>query len=529
LYYFDEEAANLPIEFIQEFDTHAKGELAGMPIDPLPWEKDYIRNFFGWKKKSDGKRRYKTLFIQVARKNNKSTGIGSIVKFLFFTTKRLGTEYYIAAADRDQADQLFTDILKPQIEQNEILKNGCEIFSRTIVRPKTRAKLKVLASDGARLHGKNADVVIIDELWALTTEKQKEVIPALITSVATKDEPIIIFITTPGYDRNTPAYEYYKYAKGILSGNIKDDTFYPLIFEADENDDPFDEATWYKANPGLGHTVKLDYLKEKANKAKQFPSELNIFKRLHLGMWTKAETVFIPAHIWDQGDKEKRDLEYYRGRNCFAAIDLANYNDLLPVAYIFPNGDGYTDPIDSSKNKEETADILIDYWVTEEKANSRKAKNEADYITWVDQKYVSLVPGNVLDYQLIRKRINEVSRIVNIKVIAYDEWNASQFAQDLATDGFNINPWSPQNFKLWHKPTQFLEKMATAGMLNHMGNPVLAWNIENVVIRYNGEYMKPDKSKSRDKIDGVITLIMGIGEWMGHQDDTFNFRGEWLD
>lgn len=505
-YYYDEEAGQRPTDFITEYCTHVKGELAGKPIIPLKWEQERIfQPLYGIKQKENGLRRYKRVYIQVGRKNNKTTQIACLNIYNLFAFDTVGYEGHILASSRDQASIMFNEIMKPMIEANKTLSDACEIYSRHIIRPSTRGKIKVHASDGPKLHGLNSDTVSIDEMWALMTEKGKEAIAALNTSVASKFEPITFMIGTPGYDRNSEAYKMYDYAKKVMSGEIIDDTLLPVIYEADEADDPFEPKTWEKANPGYGHTVKEHYLREEANKAKQYPTHLNIFKRLHLGMWTKSENVWIPAHVWS-GFHYKQipcKLEYYWGRQCFIGIDLANYADLLPVCMVFPNTDG-------------SIDVLIEYWVTEDKANERKSKNEADYLTWANQGYVHLTPGNVADYQTIRKRIGEIAQIVKIQVIGYDDWNASQFAQDLGSDGANINPWSPNNFKLWHKPTQRMEAMATAGQINHMDNPVLAWNVENVTIRYNGEYIKPDKSKSKDKIDGVIALIIAIGEWMNY-------------
>lgn len=506
-YYFDAEAAQRPIDFTVEFCTHVKGELAGQPIVPLQWEIDRIyKPLYGVKQKENGCRRYKRVYIQVGRKNNKSTNIACLNLYNLFGFDIIGYEGHVLASSRDQASILFNEIIKPMILANKTLSSACEIYSRHIIRPRTRGKLQVHASDGPKLHGHNADTVSIDEIWALMTEKGKEAIAAVNTSVASKNEPITFMFGTPGYDRTSEAFKMYEYSKKVLNGEIIDDTLLPVIFEANEDDDPFVIETWKKANPGFGHTVKEHYLREEANKAKQYPSALNIFKRLHLGIWTKSEQVWIPAHVWNANTVNKKPIEDFRGRSCFIGIDLANYHDLLPVALVFPNKDG------------ETIDVILEYWVTYDKASDRKTRNEADYFAWNDQGYVNITPGNVADYQIIRKRIGEYSSVygIDIKVIGYDDWNASQFAQDLASDGANINPWSPSNAKLWNAPTKKMEAMATAGQINHMGNPVLAWNVENTVIRYNGEYIKPDKGKSKDKIDGVIATIIAIGEWMNY-------------
>jgi len=503
LYWFDDQAAQRAVNFFCKMLTHVIGEMGGKPFEPQEWEIErIIKPLFGWKKKSDNTRKYRTVYLQVPRKNNKTTLMTGIGLYMFYGFDEPGAEIYNAAADKEQARISF-DIAKRMIQNNERLTKGVDIFRDTVVRQKNWGRYRVLSSDAETKHGFNGYCILIDEVHAFP---KRDLVDVLRTSTGSRREPVTMFATTPGYDRNSICYELYRYAKKVIAKEIDDPTFLPVIYEADEDDDPFAESTWSKSNPGYDVTIKKDYIQQQANEARANPSFLNVFKRLHLGIWTKSESVWIPAHVWQIGSGEKHDLEYYRGRDCFMGVDLANYHDLLPVSMVFPNQDG------------ETVDILVEYWVTFDKASDRKTKNEADYFTWRDQGYVNITPGNVADYQVIRKRINEVAKIAKLKVVGYDDWNASQFAQDLASDGATINPWTPSNAKLWNAPTKKMEAMAIAGQINHMNNPVLAWNVENTVIRYNGEYVKPDKGKSKDKIDGVIASIIAIGEWMNFKD-----------
>lgn len=513
-YYYDDEAGERPIDFISEVCTHVKGELAGQPMIPLDWVQDqFYRPFYGVKQKENGYRRYKTAYIQVGRKNNKTTEIACANIYNLFGFDIMGYEGHILASSRDQASIMFNEIIKPMIEANEMLRNASEVYSRHIIRPSTRGKIKVHASDGPKLHGLNSDTVSIDEVWALMTVKEVEAITALTTSTASKFEPMTFIIGTPGYDRSTRAYKMYEYAKAVLEGRIIDDTFLPVIHEASEDDDPFIESTWKKANPGYGHTVKKHYLEEKANTAKQYPSELNDFKRLHLGIWTKSLTVWIPAHVWSNGQtNEQPTLDQYKGRQCFIGVDLANTEDLLAVSLVFPNDDG------------KSIDVLMYYWCTSKKADERKARNEADYYTWQRQGYLFIEPGNSNDYDLPESKIIEVASSCIVPVVAMDKWNSQNFVNSLTNAGAVVNQWPANDAKLWNAPTKKIATMAQDGLIRHFNNPILAWNVENVSLRQSGEYVMPSKANSKDKIDGLVALDMAVGEWQNfiHQPSPTN-------
>lgn len=417
-----------------------------------------------------------------------------------------GAEIYNAAADREQARISF-DIAKKMIANDPVMRKSLEVYRDSVVRPKNWGRYKVISSDAETKHGYNSQCLIIDELHAF---KSRDLYDVLVTSTGARRQPLTLIITTAGYDRKSICYEVYKYAKSVRDGKIKDESFLPVIYEADEDDDPFDEKTWIKANPGYNVTIKKDYLQTEANKAQVTPSALNTFKRLHLNIWTRSETAWIPVHTWNACNYgELPDLS---GRECFIGIDLASIQDLCAMAVFFPDR---RDIKDEFKRHQ----VVMYYWVTHDKASDRKTKNEADYFTWMDQGFVQITPGNVQDYQKIRQTINEISAKYQVKTIGYDTWNSSQFAIDLAGDGANIKPWTPNNWALWNAPTKKLEELATGGNISHAGNPVLAWNIDNVVIRYNGEYIRPDKGQSKDKIDGVMALIVAVGEWMGYKEE----------
>ena len=523
-YYYDEVAANEAVDFFCTYLTYQRGKKGFQPYQPMEWEKEkVIKPIFGWKRKKDGLRKYRKAFLYIPRKNNKSTlGNGLILGFHFLDNEP-GAQIYYTANDEKQARLGFDDA-KKMVEANKYLNNASTIYSGAILRKKTHSVIKPLSHESDSKDGLDIHAAVIDEIheW-----KTRALFDKIMTGQLARSQPFTLITTTAGtYDPGALWYSEYTYAKKVLSGEIIDETYLPIIFEPKAEDllkpdfDPFDESLWYEVNPSLDIIIDIDDMRVEANKAKNNPSYLNVFKRYYLNIITKSIDVFIPHHVWALGnyDMKKRTLQDYAGRKCFVGVDLSSYEDLTSIACVFPNDD------------KKSVDVLMFYWVTEEKALARKTANEADYFLWADQGYITIVPGNRHDYGMIKNGIYEINsdgRIV--PVVGYDDWNASQFALDLSAEGINVNPWPPQNKKLWHKPTQNLESMAKNGLIHHYANPVLAWNIENIMIKYDGEYIKPDKAKSRDKIDGAIALMIALGEWMGHQDDTYVFRGEWLD
>lgn len=513
-YYFDQEAADRVCAFFPRFLSHVKGELGGQPYDPMPWIKERIlRPVFGWKDKETGYRMIRTVYAQLPRKNDKTTCITGIGLYMLVGEDEPGAEIYNAAADREQARISF-DIAKGMILHNERLQKALKIYRDSIVRESTLSTYKVISSDADTKHGYNSQCVICDELHAWPG---RDLFDVLDTSTGSRRQPLTLMITTPGHDKRSVCYQKYLYAKKVQSGEIVDSTFLPIIFETDKESDPLSEETWKAANPGYGVTVKKEYIFTRAQRALAEPSYMNTFKRLHLGQWVDSAATWISKMHWDNCAGPVKKLEDFRGRDCFLFFDLASKDDMVALCMVFPDGDH--------------VDVLMKYWVTEYRASERKKRNEVDYFVWIKQGHVEMIPGNSYDHQMVRSTIYEINKICNIRAVGYDEWNASQIALDLTGDGMEPNGWNPGNWKLWNAPTKTLERMVISGKINHMGHPVLAWNMENVVIRYkNGglktgdnddnfkedDYIRPDKAQSKDKIDGVIALVGALGEWMNY-------------
>ena len=312
-YYFDEKSADRAVQFIEKYITHCKGELAGQPFILEDWQKEkIIEPLFGWKRK-DGTRKFRTCYIEIPRKNGKSTLCAGLALYMLYADGELGAEVISAAADRQQAGIVF-DIAKNQVLNNKELSKRGKVFRNSITLEKKNSYYKAISADANTKHGFNCSAIIFDELHA---QQNRELFDVLTTSTGARKQPLTICITTAGYDKESICYEVHDYAKKVISGSIKDESFLGVIFSADKEDDWIKEATWIKANPAYGSIIKKDYFLQQFNKAKQIASYENTFKRLHLNIWTANESKWINQEVWDSCNLGKIDLESMKKSDCF--------------------------------------------------------------------------------------------------------------------------------------------------------------------------------------------------------------------
>lgn len=499
--WFDEEAAGRVVEFFERFLRHVKGRWAGCRFELQPWQRDdIIRPLFGWKRK-DGTRLYRMAYIEVPRKNGKSTLAAGIALYLLFADGEAGAEIYSAAADRDQAAIVF-ETAKAMVEASPALKKRAKIYKRSIVVPRTASSYKVLSADAPTKHGLNAHGIVFDELHA---QPNRELWDVLATSTGAREQPLIVAITTAGYDRNSICWEQHDYARKVLDGVINDPSFFAYIAAADENDDWRDPRTWAKANPGLGVTVKKEYIEQEAKRAMEVPAYQNTFRRLHLNQWTQQDERWLDLAEWD-ANAHLVVPEKLKGQACYGGLDLASTTDIAALVLLFPREEG-------------TYDILPFFWIPEDNMREKENRDRVPYSTWVRQGFIYATPGNVIDYAAIRKKINELGAVYNIREIGHDPWNATQLALELNGDGFTMVPIR-QGFASMSPPTKELLNLVLARKLRHGGNPVLRWMADSMVVKQDpAGNIKPDKSKSTARIDGMVALIMAIDRATRHRED----------
>ncbi len=495
-YWFDEAAADRAIQFIERLCRHSTGEWAGLPFRLEAWQRELVRTIFG-SKRPDGTRRYRVVFVSMGRKNGKSTLAAAIAAILLFADDEPGAQVFSAAADREQARIVFTEA-QSFVRSSPALARRAEVLRSSIYVGATGSVYRVLSADAGTKHGLNPHGVLFDELHA---QRTRELYDVLQTGTAARRQPLTFIITTAGFDRKSICYEVYQHACAVRDGAVKDDSFLPVIYELDPKDDWRDESVWSKANPNLGVSVKLGYLRQEAEKAKANPAAQNTFRRLHLNQWTEQVVRAIDMNAWALG-AAPLDAAAIVKRPCWAGIDLSSKTDLSALVLLFPMDDG-------------TYWLLPYFWIPEENMPERIKRDRVPFDAWVRDGFVEATPGNVIDYAFIRRRVNDLRQMHDFREISFDPWNATQLATWLGEeDGMTVVEY-PQQYSRMNEPTQNLLAMIPAGKIRHGGNPVLTWMAGNLAVKQNADgMMRPAKDKSADRIDGIVAAIMALGRAM---------------
>jgi len=499
--HFDESAAMVAIAFFRLL-KHSKGEWAGKTMHLEPWQQFIVASLFGWKRE-DGTRRFRTSYAEIARKNGKSTLAAGIGLFLLLADNEAGAEVYSAATKREQARISHGEATR-MAKTSPQIRRMVRVFKDNIHIVDTASKFEPLGADSNTMDGLNVHGAIIDEVHA---HKTRETWDVLETATGSRRQPLMFAITTSGFDRHTLCWTQHEYTEKILSAVIEDDSWFGIIFTLDEGDVWEDEVNWIKSNPNLGVCKKLDDMRRKAGRAKEMPAALNAFLRLELDIWTQAETKWVNIDHWTQCGAMV-DAEGLRGRTCYAGLDLSSNTDVSALDLVFPpqaEGDDYQ--------------VLCRFWIPEESMQERVHNDRVPYDAWVRQGYVTATPGNVIDYGYILAQIDEDMQAYDVQELAFDRWGATKIQTDLMElGGEEFLVQFGQGFASMSAPMKELEKLILGHKLAHGNNPVLTWMADNLVARQDpAGNIKPDKDKSREKIDGVVALIMALDRALRHE------------
>jgi phage terminase large subunit-like protein len=316
---------------------------------------------------------------------------------------------------------------------------------------------------------------------------------------------LYFLITTAGTDRNSICYEYHSKAKDILEGKRIDPSFYPVIYGLEDGEDWNSEKAWYKANPSLGYTIQIDRVRDAHREALTNPAEENVFRQLRLDQWVGSAVAWIPEHIYDKGNIPI-DLDALKGRECYCGLDLSSTSDITAFVMVFP-----------PRNETEKYIVVPHFWLPRETLDLRVRRDHVPYDIWERQGLFHVTEGNVVDYNFVRKTINDLHTVFNIKEIGVDRWNATQLITDLGGDGFTMVPIG-MGFKDMSPGMKELYKLLLEGKIIHGGNPVLRWMAGNIVAEIDAaENIKPSKKKSTEKIDGIVAWIMGLDRAIRHE------------
>ena len=496
---FRPERAEAPMVFAGLL-PNIKGPMAGKPLELMDWQRFIFCNLFGFYERDTEARRFRQGAVWVPRGNGKTTFAAPIALYLTFIEGEGGAEGYAAAVTRDQARILF-DAAKEMVRRSPVFQGeyGVQALANSIAQDGTASKFVPISSDAKALDGLNVHLAVCDEIGS---HKTPQVYDVLLTAMGKRLHPLLLSISTATANNTGIGRQVWDYGTRVLSGAVEDDRFFALIYTVDTEDDPWDEASLIKANPGWGVSVQPDAVRAIMRQARANPAQEAVAMTRHLNIWVGADNALFSMRAWRECARPRLVLDDFEGRECHLALDLASKVDLASVGIVFPR--------------------LGDNGVLQYTAFARCYINEAavlearnaSYPGWAAENWLVITEGNETDFSRIEDDILDLCKRFKVRSVAYDPWAATQLAQRLSSQNVPVVEFraNTQNFS---EPTKELDAAMQAGRIEHDGNPVLEWCLGNVVGRYDARSnVYPRKSKPEQKIDAAITLIMGVARSM---------------
>lgn len=493
-YYFDPKTGENVLRSFTDF-KHFEGKWAGNRFIMLPWQQAITYILFGWKNKKTGHRRFRTAYIEVARKNGKTFWASGIGLYMLDQDGESAAQVVSAATKRDQAKIVF-NASQQIVRQSPHLKKYIKTYKDSIVVEDTASSFKPLSSDYNSLDGLNVSCAIIDEFHA---HKNRELYEVLNTATGAREQPLILIITTAGFEMQSACRDMHDYVETVLRGDAKDESLFGIIYTLDEGDSWEDSRVWAKSNPSLGAALDIAEVAERANTAKQDNSALNNFLVKRLNVWTNNTVSWISYEDWI-ASAGNVDINELRGRDCYLGADLSSVSDLSAICAIFPQEDG-------------AYKIIWKYYLPEDGIDAKATKDRVPYRQWANEGYITLTPGKSIDYDFIENDIlNYWAKEYNVIEMAEDPYNATQLTNHLISQGIKCVDMR-QGFLSMSPPTKALQRAILEGEFEHGNNPVTNWMINNCeVVTDPAGNVKLDKAArvKRRKIDGIIAAIMAF-------------------
>ncbi|MER8067183.1 terminase TerL endonuclease subunit [Streptomyces sp. NPDC094034] len=502
--YFDVPAARRAIAAIESM-KHTKGRWGGTRLKLAPWQKVWIiAPIFGWlwfdPELGRAVRVARTVWIEVPRKAGKSTLSSGIGLVLLLADREIGAEVYAAAGSLPQAERVFDDAKRMALTSRAI-RGRVEVLRGLIRVPRTGGVFRALSKIAETAHGLNVSGAIVDEVHV---HKRRDLIDAIETGTGARDQPLVVFITTADEGVEGSIYdEKHTYTRRCADDVISDPGHYGVIWAAEEGDDPYTEETWRKANPGLGVSPSLAYMRREAAKAKSTPSYFPTFCRLSLNRRMRSSSRWLPLPVWD-ANAGAVDEQRFRYRRAWGGVDLSAVSDLS--AWVLA--------VESRKPGVEL-ELVSRFWLPEERIDELQAQLQVPLRQWADDGLLTLTEGDAIDYGAIEKQIIADCRRLDVQRISYDRMFAGQLVQRIEqkTRGVDVVPVA-QTYLGMSPGSKELERLLREGRIHHGGNPILRWNASVVEVYRDGNDnlrpVKPDRGKSSARIDGIAATVMAL-------------------
>ena len=491
-YAFDEEKANRPIEFIERFCRHSKGEWAGQPVRLELFQKAFIQALFGFVDRDTGLRRFREAFFLVGRKNGKSTLLAGLALYMLIADDEGGAEVYSTATKYAQARLLF-DECHNMVKQSPDLSRHMKKRKSDLYYVPNMSKLQPLSRNSDSLDGLNASFVIMDELHGV---KDRNLYEVMRQSQSARRQPLLVMITTAGTVRECIFDDMYNHACAVADGAITDDTFMPILYELDRRDEWMEPGAWMKANPSLGAIKKTDDLTIKVQRAKQNPVELSGVLCKEFNIRETVQSAWLSFDAINCTDTF--DMEEFRGAYCIGGVDLSITTDLTCASFLMMKRDS---------DKKYVAQM---YWLPADSLQERVKRDKIPYDKWFDRGLLRLCAGNSISYSDVTQWFVDMVKQYELfpAWVYYDSYSARYFVEEMQMQGFNMVRCI-QGTKTLSLPMQMLGTDLQAHRVNYNNNPILKWCLTNTGIQTdrNGNIVPVKNQSPKQRIDGTAALL----------------------
>lgn len=520
---FDEARADRAQTFFEKALVHTKGRWARRPFELAGWQRDEIvRPLFGTVRHDEQLdrwiRAYTLAWIELGRKNGKSEIGAGIALALLMADGEEEAEVYGAAKDRDQAGVVF-QVAKRMVELSPVLdglvrRKKLEVIDsrKRIVYKPTGSFYQVVAADAGGNLGTNPHGIIFDEV---ITQPSRALWDDLKTGMGTRDQPLMVALTTAGNDPSSFAAEEHLVSERVLADPSLDPVRFVFMRNTPADADWEDEANWHHANPGLGDFLRIQTLRDEALEAKQSPGKQNAFRQFRLNQWVRQTTRWLDMGLWD----ENAGLvvpALLAGQECWAGLDMASTTDFAAWVLYFP---GALVEADGPKDA-----VLARFWLPETAVAARKDMRDR-LEGWAREGFLTVTPGDVIDLEAMKAQIDRDMQLFAVKGLGYDRWGANDIVSWMkARKGEKWARGIAQTTTALNAPSKELERLLGRRTLRHGGHPVLRWMADNVQAKRDAEgNIKPDRAKSKEKIDGIAALVDALAVAMDKPSPSFAF------
>ncbi len=491
---FDDDRADRPCAFI-ELLPHIKGKWAreGRLIELEPWQSFVLTTVFGWVHHETALRRFREGYVEVPRKNAKSTLSSGLALYMLSADGEHGAEVYSAATTRDQARIVFDDA-KAMAERTPELRTylGVAIMQHSLTVAHMASKFTPLAAEGSTLDGLNVHFAVIDELHA---HKTRAVYDVIDTARGAREQSLLWNITTAGTDRSGICYERRTHLAKVLDGVIDDPSLFGIIYTIDDTDDPHVETSWAKANPNWGKSVLREDMEAASRKAESMPSALNNFLTKRLNVWVNGDAAWMDMRAWERCADTTLQLGDFEGEPCWIGLDLAQKRDFAAACFVFER-DGCWHVFTR---------LYLNELAVQESGNAHLSG-------WARQGYVQVTDGDITDFDVVADDLRSACARFDVQEIDFDPALSMYFAGKLIEEGLPMVEIT-QRALFFTPPLIQVENLVHEGKLRHEGNPVMTWMVSNLVVKVSkfNELRAPTKERPENKIDGPIAMLMALG------------------